>query len=71
MIPPDTLEIPIFNTNSGDLLRKYVCSKLWNTMFRELSLKFPKEYSLSPFWLISSLTATLKNNLKQHFLEHY
>ena len=58
--PTGTLKIPIFNTRSGDLSLKYVCSKLWNTILRELSLKFPKEYSSNPFWLISSLTATLK-----------
>ena len=69
--PTGTLKIPIFNTRSGDLSLKYVCSKLWNTILRELSLKFPKEYSSNPFWLISSLTATLKNTLKRHFLEHY
>ena len=70
-MPNGSLTIPAYNSSFGDNSLKYVCSILWNVLFRKLSSKFPKEYTSNPFWLKSLTAASLKTTLKNFFLEQY
>ena len=70
-MPNGSLTIPAYNSSFGDNSLKYVCSILWNVLFRKLSSKFPKEYTSNPFWLKLLTVAVLKTTLKIFFLENY
>ena len=70
-LPIGSLELPCYNTNSGESSIKYICSNTWNLILKELSLKNIDTYDEDPFWLNKTDITTLKNILKNHFLENY
>ena len=70
-IPTGSLELPEYKTSAGKSSIKYICSNLWNTMLKELSLKQLKKYEKNPFWINETYVKYLKHLLKNHFLEDY
>ena len=70
-IPKGSLEKPNYNTKSGKSSIKYICSDNWNSVLKELSIKFPEKYSSSENWLQSTKINSLRQLLKLHFLEQY
>ena len=70
-IPKGSLDIPNVNTTSGEKSIKYICSKEWNLILRELSIKHFNDYENCELWLQNLKIDKLKSMLKQHFLEKY
>ena len=65
------LELPKFNSKSGKNSIKSLCSLNWNSILRELSIKFPLKYRSDKNWLKNTKTYVLKKLLKEHFLSNY
>ena len=70
-IPPGSLILPIYKTNSGRSSIKYICSNIWNFTLKELSKTYIEKYTLDPFWMNKTNITTFKHILKKHFLECY
>ena len=69
--PKGFLDIPKTNTTSGQKSIRCICSKDWNTILRELSLKNLDEYNKCELWLQTSKLQTVKRLLKENFIQNY
>ena len=67
-IPKGSLDIPNVNTTSGEKSIRNICSKEWNLILRELSIKYFNDYENCELWLQNLKINKLKFMLKQHFL---
>ena len=70
-IPPGSLILPNYRTNSGKSSIKYICSNIWNSTLKDLSKTYIEKYTLDPFWMNKTNITTFKHILKKHFLEYY
>ena len=70
-IPPGSLTLPLYKTNSGKSSIKYICSNVWNSTLKDLSITNIEKYNLDPFWMNKTNIKTFKHILKKHFLECY
>ena len=50
-IPPGSLLLPIYRTNSGKSAMKYIYSNIWNSTLKDLSKTYIEKYTLDPFWI--------------------
>ena len=70
-IPNGSLQVPDYRTNSGKSSIKYICSSIWNTFLKDLSMKNIEKHNKDPFWISKTNVKTLKSILKKYFLENY
>ena len=70
-IPEGSLELPCYNKKVGETSTRYICSSTWNSMLKELSVKYPEKYEKDPFWISKSKIVHVKHTLKEHFLDCY
>ena len=70
-LPTGSLELPIYRTESGKSSIRFICSTIWNSTLKDLSMKNIKKYNKDPFWINKTNVKTLKRILQKHFLEHY
>ena len=70
-IPSGSLKLPLYNTNSGKSSIKYICSNIWNSTLKDLSITNIEKYNLDPFWMNKTNIKTFKDILKKHFLKCY
>ena len=70
-IPNGSLQVPDYRTNSGKSSIKYICSSIWNTFLKDLSMKNIEKHNKDPFWISKTNVKTVKSILKKYFLENY
>ena len=70
-IPKGSLEVPKTNSNFGTKSIRNICATQWNDILRLLSIKNYGEYCKCEYWLQHSKLISLKNMVKDHFLENY
>ena len=50
-LPTGSLELPIYRTESGKSSIRFICSTIWNSTLKDLSMKNSKKYNNNPFWI--------------------
>ena len=70
-LPTGSLELPIYRTESGKSSIRFICSTIWNSTLKDLSMKNIEKYNKDPFWICKTNIKNLKRILQKHFLEHY